>query len=114
MECGEWNGGKRNEDFCISQFLFLRELVKERQAFALQCLDGRMAFFGIPFWRRRWEHSRVHRIMGYGHGFTAMKLIADCASNPGCSVSDSSWYEIDQLVASLDKSLLDANGESHS
>jgi hypothetical protein len=51
----------------------------------------------------------VHRIMGCGHGFTAMKLIADCASNPGCSVSDSSWYEIDQLVASLDKSLLDAN-----
>lgn len=48
MECGEWNGGKRKEDFCISQFLFLRELVKERQAFALRCLDGRMAFSAYP------------------------------------------------------------------
>jgi len=97
MECGEWNGGKRKEDFCISQFLFLRGLIKERQTFALRCLDGWMASFGIPFWRRRWEHSRMHRIIGYGHRFAAMKLIADCASNPGCSVSDSSWYEIDHI-----------------
>ena len=49
MECGEWKGEKRKEDFYISQFLFLRELIKERQAFALRCLDGWMAFFSIPF-----------------------------------------------------------------